>query len=258
MKIQKIALRIVFENFRVTFLKILKEETHVQFIHFHLFYLQVIVKNRLIKHEHRTLIDDFCNRIKNKLIKARERRRQREVLTSNELKQQWYERLQKKLSSKNKAKDARRSKVYKKISNFKWKQIWVAYQTKHSRNLCLTLTNDITIKRLKLHEKLTKFESNLTTQIRTKRIELIDYLLSRRMSSVLSSTCFCDWIKQNVKHIVLQCFNHSQRRDNMLKKNDTTNFRRFMIIVKSVKMIINWFIKMNLLKQFSLATMLIE
>jgi hypothetical protein len=88
MKMQKIALRIVSENFRITSLKILKEETHIQFIHFHLFHLQTVVKNRLIKHEHRTLIENFCNRIKNKLIEARERRRQREVITSNERKQQ--------------------------------------------------------------------------------------------------------------------------------------------------------------------------
>jgi hypothetical protein len=85
---QKIALRIVSENFRVTSLKILKEKTHVQFIHFYLSHLQIVVKNRLIKHEHRTLIKDFCNRIKSKLIEARERRRQRDVITSNERKQQ--------------------------------------------------------------------------------------------------------------------------------------------------------------------------
>jgi hypothetical protein len=75
MKMQKIALRIVSKNFRVTSLKILKEKTHVQFIHFHLFYLQVVVKNRLIKHEYCTMIKDFCNRIKSKLKERRERRR---------------------------------------------------------------------------------------------------------------------------------------------------------------------------------------
>jgi hypothetical protein len=79
---------IVSKDFRVTSLKILKKETHVQFIHFHLFHLQIVVKNRLIKHEHCTLIEDFCNRIKNKLIEARKRRRQREVITSSEHKQQ--------------------------------------------------------------------------------------------------------------------------------------------------------------------------
>ncbi len=127
MKMQKIALRIVSENFRVTSLKILKEKTHVQFIHFYLSHLQIVVKNRLIKHEHRTLIKDFCNRIKSKLIEARERRRQRDVITSNERKQQWYEKLQKKLFQKNKTENTRRLKVYKKIFNVKWKQIWATY-----------------------------------------------------------------------------------------------------------------------------------
>ncbi len=88
MKIQKIALRIVFEDFRVTSLKILKEETHVQFIHLHLSHLQATVRDRLNRHEHRTLIDDFCNRIKSRLADARERRRQHDILTSDERKQQ--------------------------------------------------------------------------------------------------------------------------------------------------------------------------
>jgi hypothetical protein len=87
MKIQKVALRIVFEDFRVTSLKILKKETHVQLIHLHLFYLQVTARNRLNKHEHRMLINDFCNRIKSRLADAREKRRQHDILTSDKRKQ---------------------------------------------------------------------------------------------------------------------------------------------------------------------------
>jgi hypothetical protein len=86
MKIQKIALRIVFEDFRVTSLKILKEKKHIQFIHFHLSYLQVTTRNRLNKHEHRMLINDFCNRIKSRFVDARKKRRQHDILTSNERK----------------------------------------------------------------------------------------------------------------------------------------------------------------------------
>jgi uncharacterized protein (DUF486 family) len=93
MKIQKVALHIVFEDFRITFLKILRKETHVQLIYFHLSHLQIIIRNRLNKHEHRTLINHFCNRIKNRFADARERRRQHDILTSNERKQQWYEKL---------------------------------------------------------------------------------------------------------------------------------------------------------------------
>jgi hypothetical protein len=126
-KIQKIALRIVFEDFRVTSLKILKEETHVQFIHLHLSHLQVTVRDRLNKHEHRTLIKDFCKRIKSDLANARDRRWQHDILTSNERKQQWYEKLQEKLLSENRTKNTQRAKVYKKIFNNKWKQIWIAY-----------------------------------------------------------------------------------------------------------------------------------
>jgi uncharacterized protein (DUF486 family) len=87
MKIQKVALRIVFEDFRVIFLKILKEKTHVQFIHFYLSHLQITIRNRLNKHEHRTLIKNFCNQIKNRFVDTREKRRQHDILTLNERKQ---------------------------------------------------------------------------------------------------------------------------------------------------------------------------
>jgi hypothetical protein len=115
----KIASRIIFEDFRVISLKILKEETHVQFIHLHLFDLQITIRNRLNKHEHRTLINDFCNRIKNLFVDARERRRRHDILTSEKRKQRWYKKFQKKLLLKNKAKNTQRAKVYKKIFNNK-------------------------------------------------------------------------------------------------------------------------------------------
>jgi hypothetical protein len=204
------------------------------------------------------LINDFCNRIKSRLVDVREKRRQHDILTSDERKQQWYEKFQKKLLSENRTKNTQRAKIYKKIFNNKWKQIWIANQTKHSRDFCLTLTNDITIKRLKLHEKWIKFENNLATQICTERIELIDYLFNKRVSKIVSFACFCDWIKQNVKHIVLQCFDYTQSKNNMLKKKITTDFRRFMIIVKKIKTMINWFMKTNLLAQFSLTTKLLK
>jgi hypothetical protein len=119
MKIQKVALRIVFEDFRVTFLKILKKKTHVQFIHLHLSHLQATARNRLNKHEHRMLINDFCNRIKSRLVDAREKRRQHDILTSDERKQQWYEKLQDELFSKNRTENTQRTKIYKKIFNNK-------------------------------------------------------------------------------------------------------------------------------------------
>ncbi len=180
--------------------------------------MQITIWNRLNKHEHRTLINDFCNQIKSRFINTRKNRRQHDILTLNKCKQQWYKKFQKKLFLKNKTKNTQRTKIYKKIFNNKWKQIWIAYQMKHSRNLCLTLTNDIKIKRLKLHKKLIKFENSLTTQIRTKRINLIDYLFNKRMSKIVSFACFCDWIKQNIKHIVLQCFDYTQNKNNMFKK----------------------------------------
>ncbi len=59
-------------------------------------------------------------------------------------------------------------------------------------------------------------ESSLTTQIRMGRIELADYLFSRRVSDIVSSVCTCDWSRQNVKHIILQCLNPAKERSSIL------------------------------------------
>jgi hypothetical protein len=44
---------------------------------------------------------------------------------------------------------------------------------------------------LKLHRVLTKSKSALVTHMRTKRIELANYLFFRRVSIALSLDCFC-------------------------------------------------------------------
>jgi hypothetical protein len=115
-----------------------------------------------------------------------------------------------------------------------------------------TLTKDISSKRLKLHRILTKSENAFVTHMRTKRIELADYLFSRRVSTVLSFDCFCDYSRQTLKHVLLFCMNRTTNRQRMFRVDETTNLRKLLNIEKKLKTSINWLMKINLLIQFSL------
>jgi hypothetical protein len=121
-----------------------------------------------------------------------------------------------------------------------------------SEDICETLTENISGKRLKLHRALTKPESALVTHMRTERIELADYLFFRRVSIVLSSDCSCDYSRQTLKHVLLFCMNRVTNKQSMFKTDETTNLRKLLNIEKRLKTSINWLMKINLLTQFSL------
>jgi hypothetical protein len=143
-------------------------------------------------------------------------------------------------------------KTWHKLFQVKWQQTWNAYQTKNRRRVCETLSKNISSKRLKLHKALIKSESAFVTHIRTKRIELADYLFFRRVSIVLLFDCSCDYFWQTLKHVLLFCIDKTANRQNMFKDDETTNLRRLLNIEKRLKTSINWLMKINLLIQFSL------
>jgi hypothetical protein len=67
-------------------MQILETETHVQLIQLHMIRLQMFFKQRMKKHRHDELIEDFCRQIKHRLSEARERRRRKAEKTSIERK----------------------------------------------------------------------------------------------------------------------------------------------------------------------------
>jgi hypothetical protein len=204
------------------------------------------------KKQHDVLISSFCNKIKSRLTTQRDKRKRRAVETSNERKQKWSAKLAKKLRKKNKMNEKSIEKTWHKFFRVKWQQTWNAYQTKDRRRVCETLTNDISSKRLKLHRVLTKSENAFVTHMRTKRIELADYLFFRRVFTVLSFDCFCDYSRQTFKHVLLFCMNRTTNRQRMFKVDETTNLRKLLNIEKRLKTSINWLMKINLLTQFFL------
>ncbi len=238
--------------------QILEAETYVELIQLHLAHLQIKFRQRMKKKQHDALISSFCNRIKSRLTAQRDRRRRRAVETSGERKQKWSAKLAKKMRKKNKMNEESIEKTWHKLFRVKWQQTWNAYQTKDRRRVCETLTDDISSKRLKLHRVLTKSESALVTHMRTRRIELADYLFSQRVSTVLSSDCFCDYSRQTLKHVLLLCMNKTTNRQRMFKVDETTDLRKLLNIEKRLKTSINWLMRINLLTQFSLTKECLE
>jgi hypothetical protein len=162
------------------------------------------------------------------------------------------------MRKKNKINEKSIEKTWHKFFRVKWQQTWNIYQAKNRHRVCETLTNDISSKRLKLHTILTKSESAFVTHMRTKRIELADYLFFRRVFIVLSFDCFCDYSRQTLKHVLFFCKNKATNKQRMFSVDETTNLRKLLNIEKRLKTSINWLMKINLLTQFFLTKECLE
>jgi hypothetical protein len=67
-------------------MQIFETKTHVQFIQLHMTRLQIFFKQRMKKHKHDELIENFCRQIKHRLFETRKRHRRKTKKTSIERK----------------------------------------------------------------------------------------------------------------------------------------------------------------------------
>ena len=86
----------------------------------------------------------------------------------------------------------------------RWDSKWKTYQNRIPRPTEAQL-GSLSRTRLKIHNNLMKAESALTTQIRTEKIGLANFLFNRRVPGVMTPACSCGWQKQTAKHIILHC-----------------------------------------------------
>jgi hypothetical protein len=202
--------------------------------------------------QHDTFISNFYNKIKSRLATTRDRRLRRVVETSTKRKQKWLIKFREKMRKKNKMNEISINKTWHKFFRIKWQQSWSVYQVKNWRRICETLTKNISSKRLTLHKALSKSENVFVTHMRTKRINLVNYLFSRRVSTMFSSNCTCDYSRQTLKHVLFFCVHETANKQRMFWNDETTNLCKFLNIEKKLKTLINWLMKINLLTQVSL------
>ncbi len=216
-------------------MQILETKTHVQLIQLHMIRLQIFFKQRMKKHKHDELIENFCRQIKHRLFETRRRRRQKAEKTLIERKIKWTQAMHVKLFADERENVVLSNKALIELFLREWRNMWNAYQTKNRRRICETLMKNITSKKMKLHKNLIKSKNSFATHMRTKRIELTDYFFFRRVFIVLTSDCFCEHSKQTLQHILLFCRDWSESRQRMLRDDETTNMSKLLSISKSLK-----------------------
>ena len=215
-------------------------------------HLQVKIKKKQTKYSHDKRIEIYCERIKRQFIVTRNKRRRQNEKTSTQRKRDWCIKQISQIFScdmtKNDSTDKNLNKLFKK----RWKTLWNDFQKKYSRHFCVVLRVDFSFKCLCIHKNLFKFENVLIVQMRSKRIELIDYFFMRRVFIFASPTCVCEWTKQTFKHVLFNCSRFSIDKNVMCNDDETTNFHQFLSTEKGLRAIAKWFMKINLLIQFSL------
>jgi hypothetical protein len=170
--------------------QILEIEIFVKFFQLHLTHLQIRFWQRMKKKQHDVFIFNLCSKIKNRLANQRDKRKRRIAKTSSEKKRKWSTKLVKKMRKKNKMNEMSIKKTWRKFFRIKSQQTRNAYQTKIWCRVCKTLTKNILNKKLKLHKVLIKSKNAFVMHMRTRRIELADYLFFQRVSIVLLFDCF--------------------------------------------------------------------
>ena len=63
---------------------------------------------------------------------------------------------------------------------------------------------------IQLYQIFVKVKNVLTTQIVIENVRLTHFLYNRTVSKINSSTCFCDYQKQTIKHIIVSCLLHNK------------------------------------------------
>lgn len=251
--VQRECLRVVSGGFRATPQPIIEAETNTMPMQLHLGHLQAKCRRRLKEHNHENRVKTFCEKIQRKLTASKGRRRRNAGLTPGMRKRKWYENLTAKLIESNQ----QREPTDKELRNAfvdQWKQQWDVFMTAQRRgNACAALEGDISAKRLRIHQSMSKPESSLITQMRTERIGLADYLFRRRVPTITSPTCTCGHARQTLRHVLTGCPDHRTNRGRMFIAAGTTDYRRLLSTPKGLKAAANWLMKTNLLTQFSLA-----
>lgn len=108
-------------------------------------------------------------------------------------------------------------------------------------------------KRLKLHEGLTKAQSSLAIQLRTRKIGLRQFLYDRHVPTVPSPACDCGWHSQTVDHILLYCPRYTRSRPRLLECAATRDLGTMLSTNQGLKAATTWMMELDILGQYQWA-----
>lgn len=136
-----------------------------------------------------------------------------------------------------------------------WAARWRAYQVRTREDrVRLTTAQSCEWDRRgwHIHKDLLKAESTMATLLRTEHIGMNDYLHRRRVPGYDNSLCECGWPKQTVKHILLFCPRFARDRDKMLQEAESSDFSKILSTPRGIRAAVRWFLRQDILTQFSL------
>ena len=86
---------------------------------------------------------------------------------------------------------------------------------------------------IQLHQNFVKAKSALATQIRIENVKLANFLYNRKILKINLSTCFCDYQRQTMKHIIVSCSLYNKTKiKNEIK---TIDYRLFINTATKLK-----------------------
>ena len=273
---QNNCLRTIAGAFKATPISVLEAETFIAPIDTHLDMLQAQARHRLRAGGQLKIISSACNKIADKL-RGKAGRKRLQKPTPGELKHIWAKSLliDSKIVQPPKAHPPlfevypawhREATVaatarHKQMQTIKsrqmkvWNDSWCAYQ---NRVIEPSIAQSVPLskKRLKIHTQLKKAESALTTQIRTGKLGLADFLYKRRVPSVTSPVCSSGWHRQTPEHVIMIC-RLIDNREQMFRAAGTSDYQQLTKSSKTLKILTAWLMKTGLLNQFSLTSTLL-
>lgn len=145
-------------------------------------------------------------------------------------------------------------KAAKKAHDRSWIDEWETYK-RGLNGPTPAQAGSIGTKRLKIHSLLSKAESSLATQIRTEKIGLADFLFTMKVPGATDQRCSCSWPRQTAKHVVMFCPLFD--RTSLSRKISINDYGEIMESPRSIKIIVEWLMNLDLLKQFALAKLML-
>ena len=133
-----------------------------------------------------------------------------------------------------------------------WTHRWKTYQEHFNSEYNWVTEAELSVKRLQGHIDMSKAESSVLMQLRTEWIELTAFLHDRTVSEYENSECSCEWRHQTVKHVIMHCRIYEWERHELFMITCSTDYRALLQHAHLVRIVTWWFIKRDLLSQFSM------
>ena len=103
-----------------------------------------------------------------------------------------------------------------------------------------------------LQKHLSRVQSSIAMQIRSKHIGFNTYLHRRKVPGADGPRCRCGYPIQNVKHMVMACTNWAKGRVEILRKAENRSFEAMMNSPKDIARVARWIQQEGQLEQFRL------